>query len=190
MISEIVTRLLDILGKGDILQSTGSRYQPNTRGDDGMKGWIEAFNLHLRLLTCAHAPLSPDEGKYYCPDCGRGLIYQWIVLRCATCNTRLESRMGFHTLKPAKRFCPRCGNTGFQPQILEAPGYFQLEKAWLMQWDEANYLKSLFRSVLEKLDHLAGGTLQNACVWTFVWLDPSSSGSSRRLLPLEGTTAQ
>lgn len=84
------------------------------------------------LFACNHAGTRVSEGKCYCPQCGSGLIYRWVVLRCRECNTRRESRYRFRRIVPAQRCCSLCGDTSVCLEYLENPDYYQLCRARLM----------------------------------------------------------
>lgn len=92
------------------------------------------------IFFCNHARTPVNEGKCYCPDCGRGLIYQWVVIRCLQCQKRIESQTVLRQVLPACRCCPHCGESSFQAEYLESPSYFQLHKASLQVWEEHDYL--------------------------------------------------
>lgn len=94
------------------------------------------FRGFLRILagvfSCRHWRTRIHEGKCYCPDCGRGLIFQWAVLRCLQCHRRVESRLWFGRIFPVQRCCPHCGHAEVQTDWLSTPAYFQLHKAQLV----------------------------------------------------------
>lgn len=83
------------------------------------------------LLTCCHARARVVEGKTYCPDCGRGVIFRWVILRCVTCGQRRPSRYRFRQVVPTECCCTFCGETASQIQTLEEPEFFQLRYALL-----------------------------------------------------------
>jgi uncharacterized protein (DUF983 family) len=84
------------------------------------------------LFSCQHGRVSVNEGKCYCPDCGQGLIYQWVLLRCRRCRGRRDSRIFLGGVLPSHRYCLQCGEPSWQADYLEAPAYFQLHKARLV----------------------------------------------------------
>jgi hypothetical protein len=84
------------------------------------------------LFACRHGRISVNEGKCYCPDCGQGLIYQWVLLRCRRCRGRRESRTFLGRVLPSYRYCLQCGEPSWQADYLESPAYFQLHKARLV----------------------------------------------------------
>lgn len=97
-----------------------------------------------RPFSCNHLRTTVNEGKCYCPDCGRGLIYNWVVLRCGGCQARLDSRTVLKQVLPLHRCCPQCGDSETQINRLESPSYFHLHKAQLMVHEEADYIQSRF----------------------------------------------
>lgn len=98
-----------------------------------LKGFVRFL---LTLGACRHWRTRVYEGKCYCPDCGRGLIYQWAVLRCQQCAFRLESRLWFGEISPVQRCCVHCGAEEVEIDWLSAPAYFQLHKAQLVLVEE------------------------------------------------------
>ena len=137
-------------------------------------GWILKC-----VFTCNHGQTAPREGKCYCPDCGRGLIFQWVVLRCQDCNQRVESQTSLRQLIPAQRCCNQCGERSFYYHYLEAPSYFQLQKARLMLREEEDYLQGRYNwSVYafgETLGQPVGFHLSHAYEQTLRWLNGSAS---------------
>lgn len=99
------------------------------------------FTWFLRFIagvfSCRHWRTRIHEGKCYCPDCGRGLIFQWAVLRCVQCHRRVESRLWFGRIFPVQRCCPHCGHADVETDWLSAPAYFQLHKAQLVLVEES-----------------------------------------------------
>ena len=93
------------------------------------------------VFTCNHTHTFPREGKCYCPDCGRGVIFQWVVMRCEACNYRAESHITLRQLTPSQRCCNNCGQQSFFYDYLESPSYFQLNKARLVIREEDEYLQ-------------------------------------------------
>jgi hypothetical protein len=88
------------------------------------------------IFSCAHTNARIDEGKCYCPDCGQGLIYQWVLLRCVGCRLRRESAAFLQNIAPMQRFCPDCGESRWRLEFLERPDYFQLHRACLLLREE------------------------------------------------------
>ena len=97
------------------------------------KGFL---SFAVGLFSCRHWRTRIHEGKCYCPDCGRGLIFQWVVLRCNQCQGRVDSRLWFGRISPVQRCCLRCGHSEVQTDWLNAPAYFQLHKAQLVLIEE------------------------------------------------------
>jgi uncharacterized protein (DUF983 family) len=84
------------------------------------------------LFFCTHPRIAVSEGKCYCPDCGQGLIYQWVLLRCQQCNGRRDSRYLLRQVLPRYRHCLQCGEADWRLDHLESPAYFQLHQARLI----------------------------------------------------------
>ena len=104
------------------------------------------LSFAVDLFSCRHWRTHIHEGKCYCPDCGRGLIFQWAVLRCVQCHGRVESRLWFGRISPVQRCCVRCGHSEVQTDWLSAPAYFQLHKAQLVLVEEEGYQEARFGS--------------------------------------------
>lgn len=132
-------------------------------------GWV--FKC---VFTCNHGRTAPKEGKCYCPDCGRGVIFQWVVMRCEECNIRTDSHTALRQLVPDQRCCSNCGERAFCYQYLEAPSYFQLHKARLMIREEADYLQNRYNwSVYafgETLGKSVGQKFEQVMQGTQAWL--------------------
>ncbi len=130
------------------------------------------------VFTCNHGQTSPKEGKCYCPDCGRGVIFQWVVLRCQDCKQRIESQTLLRQLIPAQRCCSQCGERSFYYQYLENPSYFQLQKARLMLREEADYLQGHYQWSIyafgETLGKPMGAHLASTCERALRWLTQPS----------------
>jgi uncharacterized protein (DUF983 family) len=106
------------------------------------------------VFTCNHARTTAKEGKCFCPDCGRGVIFQWVVMRCESCRQRTESRLLLRQLVPQTRCCATCGQASFYYDYLEAPSYFQLHQARLIIREEADVLQGRYRwSVFSVAEH-------------------------------------
>lgn len=99
-----------------------------------LKGMVKTF------LTCNHGRTPIHEGKCFCPDCGHGLIFQWVVLRCGQCNSRRNSRYFLRQIVPVEHSCPKCGEESVRWDYLDSPTYFQLHKACLVIQEEEEYL--------------------------------------------------
>ena len=102
----------------------------------GSRFWNHFQWIIQRLFSCNHFRMRVSEGKCYCPDCGRGLIYRWVALRCAACHSRLESQTILQNIIPKRRHCSYCGERSFEQTFLESPAYFQLHKAQLVVTEE------------------------------------------------------
>jgi len=93
------------------------------------------------VFTCNHGRTETAEGKCFCPDCGRGVIFQWVVIRCESCRHRTDSRIALRQLVPERRCCANCGEQSFVYDYLESPSYFQLHRARLIVREESEYLQ-------------------------------------------------
>ena len=122
------------------------------------------FSMFYQILTCVfscnHLRTPINEGKCFCPDCGRGVIFQWVVLRCQTCRVRVDSKFRFRQVIPAQPCCPQCGESAFDKNFLESPAYFQLHKAQLLAREEEDYIDSRFGWSLRSM-----GEIVTQAVW-------------------------
>lgn len=129
------------------------------------------------VFSCNHLRTPVNEGKCYCPDCGRGLIYQWVILRCAQCRLRLDARTVLRQVVPAQRCCSYCGERVFQSEYLLSPSYFQLHKAHLVVREEADFLQGRFQWRVYGFSQSVGRTVENALLKTLAntraWLEPA-----------------
>lgn len=144
------------------------------------------------LFSCNHAGTPVHEGKCYCPDCGCGLIYRWVVLRCRECNTRRASRYRFRKIVPVQRCCALCGEREVFLETLENPAYFQLNHARLaIVYEErppfhlGNWLRYLMGEPLA--DYAIA-----AYSWTLAWVEnqlntPTARQPALAFLPLKST---
>ncbi len=126
-----------------------------------MPQWIErlvegsrraARRVRGSLLSwlCPHPHAAWQEGKNYCPNCGRGFVLQWITRVCSHCGRRRPlqyARYGIALLQP---YCQHCGTGESTLRVLEAPAYYQLQHA----------LPAVFDAPDEAVGHL----------WTRVWV--------------------
>jgi hypothetical protein len=145
-------------------------------------------SLLRSLFSCNHARTEVHEGKCYCPDCGAGLIYRWVVLRCGECRTRRESRYRFRQVIPSQRCCTFCGSVTVLEEFLEDPAYFQLREARLMVFVEEAAMPS-FKSCLsyllgDTLSCFVAESIHTACAWLENSIAQPSSKPRFALLPV------
>lgn len=132
-----------------------------------MFGWLLKC-----IFSCNHLRTPVNEGKCYCPDCGRGLIYQWVIIRCAQCRLRLDGRTVLRQVAPARRCCAYCGERQFEYEYLIGPSYFQLNKAQLVIREEADYLQGRFQWSVYGIGKSVGRTMEMTFARTRGWLKP------------------
>jgi len=100
---------------------------------------MEAENVsHLQskeglkaLLSCSHGNTRVVEGKTFCPDCGVGVVFRWVVLRCSGCHQRRPGRYWMRQVVPQERCCTYCGDANYETQVLENPSFYQIRHAML-----------------------------------------------------------
>src|SRR5688572_13412662 len=85
------------------------------------------------VFSCHHPNIRLCEGKCYCPDCGQGLVFDWVVWRCDGCQCRREMVRGSWKIHVLQRFCPYCGSPDLTRQIIESPAFYQLHYAYLQR---------------------------------------------------------
>jgi hypothetical protein len=142
-------------------------------------GWILTC-----LFSCGHWRTPVNEGKCYCPDCGHGVIFQWVVVRCGTCRVRVDSRMWLRQVLPMQRCCPACGERAFQFDYLESPSYFQLHKAQLIVRDEQDYLQGRsFHWSLYSVGQSITRSVEHSLYQSRAWLAAKAQAPRRVLLP-------
>jgi hypothetical protein len=150
-----------------------------------LSGWLLKC-----LFSCNHFRTRVSEGKCFCPDCGQGLIYRWIVLRCAECNVRRESGYFLRQVVPAERCCAHCGGAEFNRETLESPSYYQLHKARLVVAEEQDYERYCrFAWTACHVAHSAGEALEKTMsdTWTGTCRLIATAGRSTKqpaLLPI------
>lgn len=143
------------------------------------------FWLLKCVFSCNHLRTPVNEGKCYCPDCGRGLVYHWVVARCNACRVRLESRTVLRQVVPVQRCCPNCGGQSFRFDTLSAPSYFQLQKAQLMVREEQDYLQGGFQWSVYGWGEAMGRTVEQTLSKTLAWLEsPQPPARVLALLPI------
>lgn len=149
-----------------------------------MKLLTTFLSRFICVFRCNHFRTPVNEGKCYCPDCGRGLIYQWVVVRCEVCHQRMESRSFFRQVVPLQRCCAYCGEQGFRFDYLESPDYFQLHKAQLIVREEEDYLQRPYAWSSYNLGETVNRTWEKAMAKTRRWLEPAyTSDTILALLP-------
>lgn len=96
-----------------------------------MSAFIFLINLIRDILKCHHPAAHLAEGKTYCPDCGEGIVYRWVILRCAGCQHRRPGKYWFGEVIPAQSCCIFCGEKKISMEYLNEPEFFQLRYAML-----------------------------------------------------------
>lgn len=91
------------------------------------------------VMGCNHARAAMAEGKCYCPDCGRGIVYQWVNLRCGGCQIRRDSAYRLGRIVAADPFCRQCGASAVYAEYLENARPHQLHKAKLVMLVDTEY---------------------------------------------------
>lgn len=117
------------------------------------------FIAHLvkGIITCQHRHTPVHEGKCFCPDCGKGVIYEWTVLKCSGCDKRRPSQSLMNRLYPSHRCCLQCGDTETYTDVLDNPWYYQLNQAQLLFTED-------------------GSEHRHSESWTTVWVEPVFKG--------------
>lgn len=94
-------------------------------------------------LGCQHHHAPMVEGKTWCPDCGEGLLFEWVVFKCACCDQKRPGQYFFGQPKPQTRHCQGCGSTEYHTLVMDNPEYFQLRFALLRKTPENQITLSL-----------------------------------------------
>lgn len=153
--------------------------------------WLNLFCWLLKcVFSCNHLRTPVSEGKCYCPDCGRGILYQWVVIRCNACQSRRDSKTVFRKIIPKERHCLFCGESAFHCEYLESPAFFQLAKAWLVVQETSDYkahsLKwEIYGWSLWILENSFVKHVEQTWAQTRAWMDPAQpSAHTLALLPI------
>lgn len=94
----------------------------------------------VQLMTrCQHVGIQAQEGKCFCPDCGQGVVFQWVVLRCQQCQAKRPSQYVYGHILPTEPCCVHCGHRDVVEESLENARYYQLTHAQLVRLDEQDY---------------------------------------------------
>lgn len=93
--------------------------------------WTTGLARVFAVFTCNHGRVHGTEGKTYCPDCGRGILLRWVVLRCEGCGQRRPGHYRFRHVIPTDAHCIACGHTGVERHYLIEPEFYQLRHALL-----------------------------------------------------------
>jgi hypothetical protein len=81
--------------------------------------------------TCRHTRVAMAEGTSYCPDCGCGVVYEWVTLRCNDCGRKRQGQYCYNEVVPADRCCRHCGEHQVRKEVMDEPDYFQMQWALL-----------------------------------------------------------
>ena len=90
----------------------------------------------LRAFRCRHVRAHWVQGKTFCPDCGNGLVFQWVLLRCVGCRQPRPSLLTHGEVVPKARCCIDCGEAKTTRELLAEPQYFQLPFVSLVLTEE------------------------------------------------------
>lgn len=96
-----------------------------------MACWTGLCHVFQALFTCSHTRARVVEGKTFCPDCGQGVVFRWVVLRCCGCRQRRPVRYRFRHVVPLESCCTYCGESDIINQYLDEPEFYQLRHALL-----------------------------------------------------------
>ncbi len=133
------------------------------------------MDLLKALVTCSHARANAVEGKTFCPDCGQGVVFRWVVLKCVGCGQRRSACYRFRQVAPVDLCCRFCGDPSWEARVLVDPEYYQLRYA-LLQYEPDP-------------EEAAGrpdwgyGVLVSLIARLWAWLDPSPTQSPPLLCP-------
>ncbi len=74
---------------------------------------LGAFCTELLTPQCHH-PNVVHSGQH-CPDCGQGVVVQWIQTRCQRCETRrMPKKLANGSITPAEKHCRFCGEQHYR----------------------------------------------------------------------------
>ena len=97
------------------------------------------FNLNK---TCSHDKITPDMESGYCPDCGKFIINEWYITRCACCGVKLKTILYKGEIKPQNHYCTNCGAENFTVENLKKINFIDINYAVLVKKEVPNKIKS------------------------------------------------
>jgi hypothetical protein len=93
------------------------------------------------VLACRHGSTRVVEGKTFCPDCGVGVVYEWVILKCKGCRQKRAARYWFNQVVPYQSCCSMCGEVACIEETHASLQFYQLSHALLIKTieEEENY---------------------------------------------------
>lgn len=95
------------------------------------------FNLFSNNNKCKHTNITPLSAGSYCPDCGKEIQIDWMLLRCSCCNSKREARIIFNSIKPKSKYCIKCGSPECYVEKKETIEYFDVHYAVISKKEAA-----------------------------------------------------
>ena len=112
-------------------------------------------NILIKLIKnqcrCSHksALLYSDSG--YCPDCGKYLVKNYYILRCARCDIKRQAKLMWGEIVPKDKFCANCGSSEY----------------YIEKIDKVNFVDSQYAIYLKEI----ADEMQNLHPETQVWVE-------------------
>ena len=72
-------------------------------------------------IKCSHSAAIIQNCKY-CPDCGKKIVPEWIIIKCKSCGHYREPSINYSDeIKPLKKYCFYCGSSEWTTQSYYEP---------------------------------------------------------------------
>jgi len=91
---------------------------------------------------CQHKNALLHSNSGYCPDCGKFLVKNYYIVRCACCDIKREAKLSWGEIVPVEKFCSNCGSKEFYIEKLDSVSLVDAQYAIYLKEiaDELKYL--------------------------------------------------
>ena len=90
-------------------------------------------NLFNFKKCCQHDKITPDMEFGYCPDCGKLIVNEWYITRCACCGVKLKAMNRNGEIVPQNHYCINCGHQDFVVEKLPRINFIDINFAVLVK---------------------------------------------------------
>ena len=87
---------------------------------------------------CEHLKITPDMEGGYCPDCGKYVLNEWYITRCACCGVKLKTVVRRGEIIPQELYCKNCGTKDFIVEKLDHINFVDINFAVLVKHEIVN----------------------------------------------------
>ena len=94
-------------------------------------GFIKNLFNFNKEKKCLHLRVSPNSGLRFCPECGKEIEINWLILRCKNCNCKKHSYLLADLLLPTENYCVNCGNVEYIVEKLSNLNFYDIDYAVL-----------------------------------------------------------